>query len=126
MGELPCDHVRWAACGKADNQTHRLCRVRLRPSEVRHGRESGSARCQMQKLPSLGKFHGVSLNRLREGFRDALSLPVRTKVVPARLILRAIFDTVHRCPRWRKDEESGQSTGFTNQQFSDSWAVGLW
>jgi hypothetical protein len=46
--------------------------------------------------------------------------------VPARLISRAIFDTVQRRPRWVKDEESGQSTGFTNQQFSDSWAVGLW
>jgi hypothetical protein len=31
---------------------------------------------------AMGKFHGVSLYCLREGFRDALSLPVRTDGSP--------------------------------------------
>src|SRR5262249_55975508 len=32
-------------------------RIGLRPSEVRHGRQRGSACGQMQKFPSVGKFH---------------------------------------------------------------------
>jgi transposase len=46
-----------AAGGKADDDAHRPCRIGLRPSERRHRRERGSARCQMQKLSAL-EFHG--------------------------------------------------------------------
>ena len=35
---------------------HRPRRIGLRPRDARHGRQRGSARCQMQKL-SAGKFH---------------------------------------------------------------------
>jgi hypothetical protein len=55
--------------------------VGLRPCDPRHDRQRGSARCQMQECAA-GKFHGGSLNCLREGFRDALSLPVRTNGSP--------------------------------------------
>src|SRR5262249_54304702 len=46
-----------AARGKADDPTHRPRRIGLRPSDARHERQRGSARCQMQKLPTVGKFH---------------------------------------------------------------------
>src|SRR6266478_6900036 len=46
--------------------------------------------------------------------------------VPAGLISRAFSDTVHRSPRGKKDQESGRSTGFTDQKSSESWAVGFW
>ena len=42
--------------GKADDDAHRPRRIGLRPRDARHGRQRGSARCQMQKL-SAGKFH---------------------------------------------------------------------
>src|SRR5262249_1197013 len=42
--------------GGTDNQTHGPRRIGLRPRETRHGRERGSARCQMQKIAA-GKFH---------------------------------------------------------------------
>src|SRR5262245_12971246 len=45
-----------AASGKADNDSHRPRRIRLRPSDTRHGRERGSASGEMQKM-SAGKFH---------------------------------------------------------------------
>jgi hypothetical protein len=32
----------------------------LRPCEVRDGRQSGSAGCQMQEISSVGKFHDPS------------------------------------------------------------------
>ena len=32
-------------------------RIGLRPRDARHGGDRGSARGQMQKLPSVGKFH---------------------------------------------------------------------
>ena len=43
--------------GKADDDAHRPRRIGLRPRDARHGRQRGSARGQMQKLPSVGKFH---------------------------------------------------------------------
>ncbi len=49
-----------AAGGKADDEAHRSRRIRLRPSDARHGRERGSARGQMQKFTA-GKFHRVPL-----------------------------------------------------------------
>src|SRR5262249_44883158 len=41
---------------KWDNDAHRPRRIGLRPGETRHGRQHGSARCQMQKS-STGEFH---------------------------------------------------------------------
>jgi hypothetical protein len=41
----------------ADNQAKRPRRIALRPREARHDRERGSARGQMQKMPTVGKFH---------------------------------------------------------------------
>ena len=41
-------------------------RVGLRPSDVRYGRQRGSARYQMQKI-SAGKFHGVSSLNAQQG-----------------------------------------------------------
>ena len=41
----------------ANDDAHRPRRIGLRPSEARDGRERGSARGQMQKLSSVGKFH---------------------------------------------------------------------
>ena len=56
---------------KADDDAHRPRRIGLRPCDTRDGRERGSARCQMQKLPA-GKFHGVLL--CCQGWRDAQHL----------------------------------------------------
>src|SRR5262249_16708046 len=39
------------------NHAHRTRRVGLRPSDARDGRQRGSARGQMQKMPTVGKFH---------------------------------------------------------------------
>src|SRR5262249_51660572 len=48
--------VRTASGREANNDAHRPRWIGLRPSNMRHGRERGSARCEMQKL-SAGKFH---------------------------------------------------------------------
>src|SRR5207244_328799 len=53
------EDVARATCGSSDDHAHRPHRIGLRPRDARHDRERGSARYQMQKLPSLGKFHGV-------------------------------------------------------------------
>src|SRR5262249_57574590 len=42
---------------KADNEAHRPCRIGLRSRNARHGRQRSRAYGQMQKLPSVGKFH---------------------------------------------------------------------
>jgi len=59
LREPLCHHARndvgGAPGGKADDDAHRPRRIGLRPSEAGHGRQRGSARCQMQKL-SAGKF----------------------------------------------------------------------
>ena len=47
-----------AAGRKADDKTHRPRRIGLRPRDVRHGRQRGNARGQMQEFAA-GKFHGV-------------------------------------------------------------------
>ena len=49
--------VKIAARRKADEDAHRPRRIGLRASEAGRGRERGSARGQMQKLSSVGKFH---------------------------------------------------------------------
>src|SRR5262245_42410326 len=44
-----------AAGRKTNNEAHRPRRISLRPSEPRDGRQRGSARGQMQKLPSVAE-----------------------------------------------------------------------
>jgi hypothetical protein len=46
-----------AASWKADDDFHRPRRIGLRRCAARHGQERGGARCQMQELSSVGKFH---------------------------------------------------------------------
>ena len=48
---------------KADDDAHRPRRIGLRPRNARHGRQRGSARCQMQKSAA-GKFHLHSLSEM--------------------------------------------------------------
>ena len=43
-----------------DDDAYRPRRVGLRPRDPRQGWQRGSARCQMQKLPSVEKFHGFA------------------------------------------------------------------
>jgi hypothetical protein len=45
-----------AAWSNANDDTHRLRRIGLRPSQARNGRQRGSARSQMEKFAT-GKFH---------------------------------------------------------------------
>jgi hypothetical protein len=49
--------VRTASGREANNDAHRSRWIGLHPSNMRHGRQRGSAGGQMQKLPSVGKFH---------------------------------------------------------------------
>jgi hypothetical protein len=49
--------------GKWNNQRDGASRISLSPTNARHNRQSGSARCQMQKLAT-GKFHDVSSKNL--------------------------------------------------------------
>src|SRR5438046_3089691 len=53
----PRDNVGRAAGGRGGNDAYWPRRISLRPSEPRSGRQRGSPRGQMQKLPSVGKFH---------------------------------------------------------------------
>ena len=46
-----------AARGIADNPVHRPARITLPPRDARRRWQRGSACRQMQKLPSMGKFH---------------------------------------------------------------------
>jgi hypothetical protein len=45
------------AGGEADDNAHRFRRIGLRPCDPRHCRKRGCASDQMQKLPTVGKFH---------------------------------------------------------------------
>ena len=65
------------AGGKADDDAHRPRRIGLRPRDTRHGRQRGSARGQMQKLPSVGKFHNSSLKFGVATFHSGLTLAAR-------------------------------------------------
>jgi hypothetical protein len=48
------------AAGRPRNDhAYRPPRIGLRPNDARDGGQRGSTRCQMQKLPSVGKFHGA-------------------------------------------------------------------
>src|SRR5262249_35649449 len=42
---------------RLENGSHRPRRIALRPRHLRRNRQRGSACCEMQKLPSVGKFH---------------------------------------------------------------------
>src|SRR5499425_3381535 len=53
-------NVVYATGCKWENDAHRPRRIGLRPSDARHGRQRGSARCKMEKI-SAGKFHEASL-----------------------------------------------------------------
>ena len=44
-----------AASQETDNNAHRPRRIGLRPRETRHGRQRGSTRGQMQKLPTVAE-----------------------------------------------------------------------
>jgi hypothetical protein len=57
----PGDNVGLAASGSGNNDTDRPRRIGLRACIARDGRERGSTRGQMQKLPSVGEFHGALL-----------------------------------------------------------------
>ena len=95
LGNQPRDDIVSAARGKADNDAHRPRWICLRPSDARHGRERGSAPCQMQEF-SAGKFHhlyarGQRVARERAGVIDegrcsptawALPLKKRLRHVP--------------------------------------------
>src|SRR5262245_47332795 len=51
------DDVARTAGAIADDDAYRPRRIGLRPRDTRHGWQRGSARGQMQKLPTVGKFH---------------------------------------------------------------------
>jgi len=72
--------------------------VGLRHCDLRHGRQCDNARGQMQEF-TMGKFHGVALNCLREDFRDAFSLDVRTDGSPGPSNFREGFSTSKPLPR---------------------------
>src|SRR6516165_5561841 len=59
LRDQACDDVGRPASGVADDDAHRPRWIALRPSKARHGRQRGSARCEMEKI-SAGKFHHVA------------------------------------------------------------------
>ena len=59
LGTVAIEELR-AGC-KSDNNPYRPRRIGLRPCHLRHRRQRGNARGQMQKC-SAGKFHRVSLS----------------------------------------------------------------
>jgi hypothetical protein len=58
------DNVCRGPGGEADNEADRSRRIIKRTCNARHGRERGSARCQMEKM-SAGKFQGLASGMLR-------------------------------------------------------------
>src|SRR5215831_12597628 len=57
LSEKPRKDVGRTTRCKADDDAHRPRRIGLRPCDVRHSWERGSAGGQMQELSSVGKFH---------------------------------------------------------------------
>jgi hypothetical protein len=51
-----CDDVSRSASREADNDAHRVYRIRLRPCDARHQRQRDNASGQMQKFAA-GKLH---------------------------------------------------------------------
>src|SRR5262245_42038492 len=60
----PRENVGRSAGGRGGDDAHRPRRIVLRPSDTRHRRQRGSARCQMEKI-STGKFHSSPSRGLR-------------------------------------------------------------
>src|SRR5262249_18999668 len=58
LGERARDDIGRRARRKADDDAHWSRRIGLRPCEARDRRQRGSAGGEMQKLSSVGKFHG--------------------------------------------------------------------
>src|SRR5262245_5569381 len=75
LTDQPCDDVAGAASGKADDNAHRPCRIGLRLRNPRDRRQRGSARGQMQKLSTVGKFHGVASRKSLFANRDVMECP---------------------------------------------------
>jgi hypothetical protein len=74
LAHQACHDVGGTTGRKSDNDAHRPRRIGLRPSKARHGRERGSARCQMQKLPSVGKFHSITRSA-RTSIMSGMAMP---------------------------------------------------
>src|SRR5262245_4278435 len=68
------DDVTRTAGAIADENAHRPRRIGLRESKARDSWQRGSARCEMQKLPSVGKFHSA-LPAFRDGRLPAITPP---------------------------------------------------
>src|SRR5262249_17423602 len=64
LGGEPRKNVGRAAGREGYDHTHRPRRIIERRCDARHGREHGSTCGQMQKMPSVGKFH-VALPEVR-------------------------------------------------------------
>jgi hypothetical protein len=67
LGSDAGGYIGCPASGKWNDQCDRARRIGLPPSYAGHGRQRGSACCQMQKLPSVGKFHCQSLHGVQSG-----------------------------------------------------------
>jgi hypothetical protein len=61
LTDQACNNISPATGGVPDDDAHRLRRIGLRPYDARGGQQRGSTRGQMQKLPSVGEFHGALL-----------------------------------------------------------------
>ena len=70
------DDISPASGWKTDNNAHRPRRIGLRSRDARHGRQSRSAHCQMQKFPSVGKFHACHVPALRDRCLQRANMPV--------------------------------------------------
>jgi hypothetical protein len=71
LGQDAQDHICSASCSKRHDQGDGARRIGLRPRDARKRRQRRSAGGQMQKLPSVEKFHGVLLGP--PGWRNARS-----------------------------------------------------
>src|SRR5262249_46219966 len=77
LGQLLCDeaseYVGRTAGRKRNDDAHWPRRIGLRPRDARHGRERGGTGCQMQKSPTVGKFHcALRTFRATVGFPHSL------------------------------------------------------
>ena len=114
LADQPCNDVDVVAGGEADDDVHRPRRIGLRPGDPRDGRQRGSARGQMQKIPA-GKFHFgpsfTSLDQLvgageeRCGRLEAGAFAVVRSItsLPASGLFRW-RNWLSRDRRWRRDE----------------------
>src|SRR5262249_39978783 len=75
------DDVLIGAGGCADDHAHRLRRISLSPCLACGGREDGSARCQMEELSSVKKFHDMRLGALVMKFLESRSYWITSSAV---------------------------------------------